>query len=77
MMETLDLHRTRHADVEEKVCKFLNWSEVPCRIITGKSPKMRGIVEKIVDRYGYVCYDESALNYGSMIVIEPIVKDFE
>ena len=76
-LETLDLHRIKHADVEERVCKFLNWTEPPCRIITGKSSEMRTIVEKIVDRYGYACYTESALNYGSLLIVEPFIKDFE
>lgn len=69
-LETLDLHRTRHSDVEEQVCSFLNWGAVPCRIITGKSQKMRDIVKKVVDSYGYSCYDESPLNYGSLIVVD-------
>lgn len=69
-MKTLDLHRVRHSDVEEQVCRFLNWAEPPCRIITGKSSKMKEIVASIVDRYDYLCYNESAINHGSLIVVE-------
>ena len=67
---TLDLHKIKHSDVEERVCKFLNWQETPCRIITGKSKKMKEIVEKIIDRYGYTCYYETTLNYGSLIIVD-------
>tara|TARA_Y100000004_G_C8750229_1_gene342072 strand:- start:281 stop:508 length:228 start_codon:yes stop_codon:yes gene_type:complete len=69
-LETLDLHKTRHQDVEEKVARFLNWVDPPCRIITGDSNKMKTIVKEMVDKYGYHCYNESALNYGSLIVVE-------
>jgi len=76
-LETLDLHRTKHVDVEETVARFLNWAEVPCRIITGNSGKMKIIVEKMVDKYGYTCYHESAYNYGSLIIVDQEIRDFE
>jgi len=76
-LETLNLHRVRHCDVEERVCSFLNWTDPPCRIITGKSPIMKELVLKVVDRYDYCCYNESAINYGSLIVVEDLIKDFE
>jgi hypothetical protein len=57
-------------DVEESVAKFLNWAETPCRIITGNSGRMKNIVEKMVDKYGYACYNESAYNFGSLIVVD-------
>ena len=50
-MRVLDLHNTRHKDVEEKLRRFLNFVELPCRIITGKSTKMIKIVENIVKEY--------------------------
>ncbi len=31
----LDLHGTRHHEVDEKVRRFLNFAELPCQIITG------------------------------------------
>lgn len=76
-LETLDLHSTRHHDVEEAVARFLNWAEIPCRIVTGDSNKMKTIVKKMVDRYGYSCYTESTVNHGSLIVVEETIKGFE
>ena len=76
-MKTLDLHETKHIDVEESVAQFLNWVDVPCRIITGNSGRMKNIVEKMVDKYGYICYNESAFNFGSLIVVDQKINDFE
>jgi hypothetical protein len=76
-IKTLDLHETKHADVEETVARFLNWVEVPCRIITGNSGRMKNIVEKMVDKYGYSCYNESAFNFGSFIIVDQKINDFE
>ena len=69
-METLDLHNTRHSDVEEVVSRFLNWAIPPCKIITGNSHEMKSIVELVVKRYNYFCYNESAYNHGCLIVVE-------
>ena len=33
-------------------------------------PEMKNIVEKMVDKYGYACYNESAYNFGSLIVVD-------
>ena len=76
-LKTLDLHKTKHKDVEDTVASFLNWAEIPCRIVTGNSNRMRRIVEKMVDKYGYHCYNENTLNHGSLIVVEEVVKGFE
>ena len=67
-MQQLDLHRVRHAEAPEKVRKFLNYAELPSRIVTGRSKKMREIVEKVATEYGYHCYFESSLNFGALIV---------
>jgi|TARA_A100001015_G_scaffold245508_1_gene281487 hypothetical protein len=75
-LKTLDLHKTRHQDVEERVARFLNWAEVPCRIITGDSNTMKTIVKEMVDKYGYHCYNESAINHGSLIVVGDSYKGF-
>ena len=69
-LETLDLHRVKHENVEELVSKFFNWSEIPCRVITGNSERMKKIVRKIITSYGYSFYYESDFNHGSLIVVE-------
>ena len=74
VMKTMDLHRFRHTDVEDAVATFLNWTEMPCRIITGNSERMKKIVRKIVADYGYKCYPESAYNDGALIVVEDLPK---
>lgn len=66
---TLDLHGTRHNDVDEKVRRFLNFAELPCTIITGKSKKMKEIVKSIVEEYGWHQSDSLA-NYGEIIIKE-------
>lgn len=72
-MRTLDLHGTRHQDAEEKIKKFLNFIELPCKIITGTSDKMRGIATMVVEEYGWSCHHESEHNLGALIVVE---KDY-
>ncbi len=74
VMRSMDLHKFKHSDVEEAVATFLNWTEPPCRIITGHSEKMKNIVRKIVTDYGYECYPESALNDGALIIVEDLPK---
>tara|TARA_Y100001938_G_scaffold92076_1_gene126300 strand:- start:406 stop:720 length:315 start_codon:yes stop_codon:yes gene_type:complete len=75
-LETLDLHKVKHQDAEEQIARFLNWVDVPCRIITGNSNKMKEITKKMVDKYGYHCYNESTFNQGCLIVIEGNYKGF-
>lgn len=67
---TLDLHGCAHADAEEKLRMFLNFIELPCKIITGKSARMKTIVRSIVYDYGWSLHEESAQNTGTLIVIE-------
>tara|TARA_Y100001937_G_scaffold67254_1_gene91977 strand:+ start:2685 stop:3110 length:426 start_codon:yes stop_codon:yes gene_type:complete len=65
----LDLHGTQHDKVDEKVREFLNFVELPCKIVTGKSDKMRKIVEKIVEEYGWRLTD-TANNFGALEISE-------
>jgi len=53
-MERLNLHRTRHADVEQSVIRFIerNWGkERPVDIVTGNSKQMKELVCRILDEY--------------------------
>ena len=68
-MRTLNLHGTFHRDAEEKIKKFLNFVELPCKIITGDSKKMKLIVEDIVEEYGWHI-SELDTNRGARIVVE-------
>ena len=51
-MRILDLHNTRHEDVESKCHSFINknWNN-QLTIVTGHSPTMKSIVCKILDQY--------------------------
>ena len=69
-LETLDLHLTRHASADEKIRSFLNFAELPARIITGKSQQMRNITISILREYGYDYDFESAYNFGALIINE-------
>ena len=65
----LDLHGTKHADVDEKVRQFLNFVELPCTVITGDSSQMKDLVKKVVEEYGWNQRD-SYSNYGEVIIEE-------
>tara|TARA_Y100000592_G_scaffold101037_1_gene184832 strand:+ start:54928 stop:55344 length:417 start_codon:yes stop_codon:yes gene_type:complete len=66
---TLDLHGTKHGDVDEKVRQFLNFVELPCTVITGDSSQMKDLVKKVVEEYGWH-QRESYSNYGEVIIEE-------
>lgn len=69
-MQSLDLHGTRHHQVDEKIRRFLNFAELPCEIITGNSPDMKKIVKSVVKEYGWFYYDKDLYNYGTLIIME-------
>ncbi len=56
-MNKLDLHRTRHEDVRSKTIRFVedNWaSGEEVEIVTGNSPKMKGLVIEILNEYSLI-----------------------
>ena len=69
-MRTLDLHGTKHEKVDEKVRKFLNFVELPCKIVTGNSDKMKLIVENVINEYGWACRILDDYNTGTLVVVE-------
>lgn len=53
-MAELDLHGMRHAGARNAVIGFIedNWdSEADLMIITGHSPRMKGIVKEVIEEY--------------------------
>ena len=66
----LDLHGFSYTEVDEKLRSFLNFVELPCKIVTGNSSKMKAIARNIIYEYGWSSYEESAQNTGTLIVIE-------
>jgi len=69
-IRTLDLHMTRHSSADDKVREFLNFAELPVKIITGKSKQMREIAKAVIQEYEYEFYFENAHNFGALIVRE-------
>lgn len=64
-MNELDLHGTKHQDVQQKVDSFLyeNYENMPVSIITGNSHEMKRIVISIINEYEYN-YREGFINKG-------------
>jgi len=71
-MSTLDLHGTRHTEVEDKLTRYFFWDKPGHKqytIITGNSHKMRGLVIEWLDKYEYKYYIPSH-NLGEIKIIE-------
>ena len=69
-MDTLDLHGTLHDEAEYKIHRFIYRSEIPCKIITGHSERMKEIVRSVLSEYDLACHHESCINFGSFIVTD-------
>ena len=69
-METLDLHGTKHHQVDEMTRSFLNFIELPCQIVTGNSEQMKSIVRNVVKEYEWFCYEKDSYNHGTLVIIE-------
>jgi|10_taG_2_1085330.scaffolds.fasta_scaffold00529_19 hypothetical protein len=69
-MERLDLHGQQHDLVEDVVVKFIYKHHPPFEIITGKSKRMRELVEQIVIRHGFESHLKNWTNHGSLIIVD-------
>jgi hypothetical protein len=69
-MKELDLHGIFHRDVRDKVENFvlLHSTELPIRIITGDSNRMRNLTVNILNKHKFN-YDIPAHNPGEIIVL--------
>jgi len=69
-MKELDLHGVFHSEVRDKVENFvlLHSTELPIRIITGDSHRMRNLTENILKKYNFN-YNIPAHNPGEIIVL--------
>lgn len=68
-MKELDLHGRSHLDVEDVVENYILMNEAPFRIITGKSEKMRELVEAALKKHRFQYYIP-AHNSGEITVID-------
>ena len=69
-IKELDLHGIFHRDVRDTVENFvlLNSKELPLRIITGDSMRMRNLTINILNKHKFT-YDIPAHNPGEIIVL--------
>lgn len=69
-MKELDLHGIFHQDARDKVENFvlLHSTELPIRIITGDSNRMRNLTVNILDKHHFT-YNIPAHNPGEIIVL--------
>jgi len=69
-IKELDLHGIFHRDVRDTVENFvlLNSNELPLRIITGDSMRMRNLTINILNKHNFT-YDIPSHNPGEIIVL--------
>tara|TARA_R100001079_G_C4403640_1_gene132488 strand:- start:430 stop:648 length:219 start_codon:yes stop_codon:yes gene_type:complete len=67
---TLDLHGLFHDEVNRTVFNFVfaNSQDIPLRIVTGNSPKMKSIAIGAVEELGYSWHFEHWVESGAIIV---------
>ena len=73
-METLDLHGVKHNQADEITRGFLNFTDLPCQVITGNSEQMKSIVRSVVEEYEWFCHEKDSYNYGTLIVTERNIR---
>ena len=71
IVNPLDLHGTKHADVIKLVEDYLfqNQEECPLKIITGNSDKMKKIVINVIQSNGFNYLDGDYYNRGYITVL--------
>jgi len=69
-MKTLDLHGDRYELVEQKIHSFVYNNQLPVKIITGKSDKMKQIVIDTITEIGYYSHYERLTNQGCLVITE-------
>jgi|7_EtaG_2_1085326.scaffolds.fasta_scaffold01116_11 hypothetical protein len=67
---TLDLHGILHDEVNRTVFNFVfsNSQNIPLRVVTGNSNRMRDIAIKAVEELGYSWHHEHWIESGAIII---------
>ena len=68
-MKELDLHGTKHEDVDRIVENFVLLNELPVRIITGNSMKMISLTKKVIERHE-LKWEHHNPNFGAMVITD-------
>ena len=68
-MRELDLHGTKHEDVDRIVENFVLLNELPVRIITGNSLKMIELTKKVINKH-QLKWEHHNPNFGAMIITD-------
>jgi hypothetical protein len=69
-MKTLDLHGNDYSKAAMLVEEFVHSTELPAKIITGKSEAMKQIVLDTIRPLGYYSHYERLTNEGCLVITE-------
>ena len=69
-MKTLDLHGTKHYEVDRLVENFVLMNDLPVRIITGNSIAMKTLVNSVLIANNLVGEHENHYNLGAIVIRE-------
>ena len=72
-MQELDLHGYYHDDAWVAIEDFILTANLPGRVITGNSPKMRNMLRDVVGSYGMELFQDNPSNFGSFVVLEIVL----
>ena len=71
-MTEVDLHGFKHEEVKEKLSNLLilhyNMGNLPIRVITGNSDKMKQIVKQVCEKYEFTIDNSWNSNPGTIII---------
>ena len=71
-MTEIDLHGFKHEEVKEKLANLLilhyNVGNLPIRVITGNSDKMKQIVKQVCEKYEFTIDNSWNNNPGTIII---------
>lgn len=76
-MKTLDLHGTKHYEVDRLVENFVLMNDLPVRIITGNSIAMKTLVDSVLIAHDLVGEFENYYNLGALVIKEKLKSCYD